>query len=87
MNVKKGNDRIIELHDRLYSGLLSVHRNPRFSFHPHLTIGRFIDEEALVEALTETKFNKTLFETTISKIHVESIEESRRSNMEFVVNL
>ena len=87
LNVKNGNDQIIELHDRLYSGLLSTHRDPRFSFYPHLTIGKFTNEETIMAALAEAKLNKTQFETIISKIFIESIDESKHSTIEYVFNL
>lgn len=87
LNVKKGNDQIIELHDRLYSGLLSSHRNQRFSFYPHLTIGKFTNEETLMTALTEANRNNTQFETIISKIFIESIDESGYSTIEFVISI
>lgn len=87
LNVKNGNDQIIELHDRLYSGVLSIHRDPRFSFHPHLTIGKFANEENLLSAIVETTSNKSVFETTVSKIFIEIIDESEHSTIEFVINL
>ncbi len=87
LNVKNGNDQIIELHDRLYSGLLFIHRNPRFSFYPHLTIGKFSNEETIVAALAEVTLNETQFETVVSKIFIESIDESGLSTIEFVINL
>ncbi|MBA3239484.1 MAG: 2'-5' RNA ligase family protein [Parachlamydiaceae bacterium] len=85
LNVKKGNDQIIELHDRLYSGLLSNFRDFRFSFHPHLTIGKFRDEKMLVTALAKMSLDRTQFETEISKIYVTAINGLERTT-EFIFN-
>ena len=85
LNVKKGNDQIIELHDRLYSGLLSTYQNFRFSFHPHLTIGRYNDEKMLMVALSKMNLRKIHFKTLISKIYITIINELDRKT-EFVFN-
>jgi len=71
----------------LYSGLLSTHQNQRFCFYPHLTIGKFSNEETLAIAITEANLNKTQFETVISKIFIESIDGSGYSTIEFVVSI
>lgn len=38
LNVKQGNDQIIALHDRLYSGPLASYRSYRHTYLPHLTV-------------------------------------------------
>jgi 2'-5' RNA ligase len=40
LNVKRGNDAIVELHDTLYRGVLTVHRSRSHTFVPHITVGR-----------------------------------------------
>jgi 2'-5' RNA ligase len=40
LNVKRGNDAIVELHDTLYRGVLAVHRSRFHTFVPHITVGR-----------------------------------------------
>jgi 2'-5' RNA ligase len=40
LNVKRGNDAIVELHDTLYRGALAVHRSRSHTFVPHITVGR-----------------------------------------------
>lgn len=87
LNIKKGNDNIIKLHDLLYSGLLSIYRNRRFSFYPHLTIGKFTDEQELLLVLTELSTNETKLETTISKVVSEIIDEKENSIVEFILEL
>jgi 2'-5' RNA ligase len=40
LNVVKGNDSVIQLHDALYTGPLAVHRVRLHTFVPHVTVGR-----------------------------------------------
>ncbi len=40
LNVKRGNDTLISLHDRLYSGPLAPFLSPVHVYVPHLTVGR-----------------------------------------------
>jgi 2'-5' RNA ligase len=40
LNVKRGNDAIVALHDALYTGALARHRSRMHTFVPHVTVGR-----------------------------------------------
>jgi 2'-5' RNA ligase len=40
LNVKRGNDVLVELHDALYAETLAAHRSRMHTFVPHVTIGR-----------------------------------------------
>jgi len=51
LNVKLGNDAIIALHDRLYTGPLKRHLAVEHTFTPHLTVGRIADPVAFRDAL------------------------------------
>lgn len=42
-DIKSGNDTLIAMHDRLYSGVLARHLDITESFQPHLTLGRIAD--------------------------------------------
>jgi len=52
LNVKRGNDELIALHDALYAGPLARHLSRRHTFVPHLTVGR-VPRERLDAALDE----------------------------------
>lgn len=39
--VKEGNEEIVHLHDKLYSGILTSHIPTDYPFHPHITLGYF----------------------------------------------
>ena len=47
LNIKVGNDQIIKLHDRLYSGLLESHLRKDHTYIPHLTVGRLNDQSVI----------------------------------------
>jgi len=87
LNVKKGNDNIIELHDRLYSGLLSGYMNRRYTYTPHLTVGRFKDETDLQTALNDTESFEAGFDVVVSKVVTEIIGSNGESTIEFIVSL
>lgn len=41
LQVKEGNDEIVNLHDKLYSGILTPYVQTDFPFAPHITLGYF----------------------------------------------
>jgi 2'-5' RNA ligase len=53
LNVKRGNDEIIRLHDLLYTGALAAHRVRMHTFVPHMTVGRLTASQ-LAAALDAT---------------------------------
>jgi len=55
--VKEGNEKIVILHDKLYSGMLSFYTPTDFSFTPHLTLGDFVkvDDKSLAKAYFEAQ--------------------------------
>jgi 2'-5' RNA ligase len=52
-DIKQGNDALIALHDRLYSGPLARHLDITRSYQPHMTIGRIADAAAWRRVLDE----------------------------------
>lgn len=68
LNVKRGNDQIIALHDRLYSGPLAPYYLPRYTYVPHLTIGHVTPGEPFENALGETAILTATFQTTVREI-------------------
>ena len=85
LNVKKGNDEIIELHDRLYSGLLAEHLCITHTYIPHLTVGRLKDKEDFSAAFETTKTMNLLFQTIIEEVAVYRI--ANENSIEAVLNL
>ncbi|WP_202709218.1 2'-5' RNA ligase family protein [Sporosalibacterium faouarense] len=90
LNVIRGKEEIINLHRKLYKGILKRYY-PDFltkvEFMPHLTVGKIDDEEKFSKALAETKKFDYTFETVVRKISVEIIAENNDSIIEFEVLL
>lgn len=77
LDVKKGNDNIIELHDKLYSGILKPHHNRFIPYTPHITIGRLEGEihyKGVVEELLDFDVE---FKTIVDQITVEVIDNEK----------
>ncbi|MFB5189170.1 2'-5' RNA ligase family protein [Alicyclobacillus fastidiosus] len=82
LNVKVGNDPMIELHDRLYTGILRKYLNRSFTYSPHLTVGHIHDKQLYESALLETAQFNEAFETVVHEIALERIDETGRSTVE-----
>ncbi|MBI1742874.1 2'-5' RNA ligase family protein [Candidatus Acetothermia bacterium] len=87
LNVKRGNDQVIELHDRLYTGPLARYLLPEFTYTPHLTVGRVDNEAAFREALRSAATLNATYETVVRAITVYCIEPDTTRTIEFVVRL
>lgn len=87
LNVKIGNDQIILLHDRLYSGLLQPYLNRNLTYVPHLTVGRSRDPRAFEAVLEQTADWEEAFETTAREFVVERIDDGETSVEELRVSL
>ncbi|MEW8956010.1 2'-5' RNA ligase family protein [Clostridium sp.] len=87
LNVKKGNDHIIELHDKLYSGILKKFLYNKITYCPHLTVGRTNEQIEFNKAIEELSFYDERFETVIDKIYVENIDDNENSIIEFSFDL
>lgn len=82
LDVKKGNDKIIEMHDKLYEGLLKEHHNRFIPYFPHLTLGRLRDEKMHQEAVKSLLTFYETFETEVEEIAVEIIDSEEKSIIE-----
>ncbi|NTV36032.1 MAG: 2'-5' RNA ligase family protein [Anaerolineaceae bacterium] len=76
LNVKRGNDELIELHDRLYSGILSEHLRIEQSYIPHLTVGRLNDPAAFLAALETAQMMKSVFHTITEELVVYRVNDN-----------
>lgn len=74
LNVKRGNDALIELHDRLYTGPLSEYRSIEHTFVPHLTIGRLPNLAAFRQALALAATLDVVVETVVAAITIYRVE-------------
>lgn len=87
LNVKKGNDQIIELHDKLYSGILEKYHFKKITYCPHLTVGSLQQQAEFDNAVEEICCICQSFETIIDKVYVENIDIMENSIIEFSYDL
>ena len=87
LNVKRGNDSIIDLHDRLYQGTLEPFLFRKVTYCPHITVGRLEQQTEFDQALEELAGFSEQFEAEIDRISVENIDSSERSTIELEVDL
>ena len=85
LNVKRGNDELIELHDRLYSGILSEHLRVEQTFIPHLTVGRLNEPAAFLAGVKTAQKMNAVFQTIIEEITVYRIDD--KNPIEAVIRL
>ena len=72
LNIKRGNDEVMQLHDVLYSGALAMHHVRRHTFVPHVTVGRVRSEE-IPEALAATAGVNRPIQANIESIAVYAV--------------
>src|SRR5688572_3227359 len=70
LNVKRGNDSLIDLHDRLYSGRLQPYLSSEHTFIPHVTVGRVSSAERFREALGVASAIDIHIEATVNAVSV-----------------
>jgi 2'-5' RNA ligase len=87
LNVKRGNDRIVELHDMLYSGILQRYLYRKVTYCPHLTVGKLNDAAEFDKAIQELDSFVESFETVADKVYVENIDRNGNSVIEFSCDL
>ena len=90
LNIQKGNDEIVHLHKRLYTGILEKYYPDWLianTFLPHMTVGNLETEEEFEKASNETNNIVDSFKTTVNKISVEIIDKNEDSIIEIEVNL
>lgn len=87
LNVKKGNDPIIALHDRLYNGVLKKFLFRGLTFCPHLTVGRLTNRMEFDRAIDRLSGCQESFETVINTIFVVNIDGTEHAKIEFSIEL
>lgn len=87
LNVKRGNDELIALHDRLYAGVLGPFLRRELTFTPHLTIGRVREPAAFERAVAEAAELNMVFETLVDAVSVYTIHADGKREIELTVPL
>ena len=83
LNISKGMEKIIAIHDKLYSGKFSSFYDNRYTYIPHITLGRIGNREIFLEFLRENIKSKYKFRCLVKKISVEIIHEDESSEIEY----
>jgi 2'-5' RNA ligase len=86
LNVKRGNDQLIALHDQLYTGILAPYLILHETYVPHLTVGRLQDETRFAEALKQAQSVTASFETELQEVVAYRIEPDQKREVECRVN-
>lgn len=81
LNVKRGNDQLIELHDRLYTGPLWRHLSLAHTFVPHLTVGWLPDPEALRQALIVANSTDIQIDSRVTAVCVYDVAALDRAGL------
>ena len=87
LNVKRGNDQIITLHDRLYTGTLAPHFSPRYTYTPHLTVGHLARGERFAAALAAANSLSETLRATAREITAYRISASGARSEKYGVML
>lgn len=87
LNVKAGNDHLILLHDRLYSGPFQRYFNPRFTFIPHIVLGKVPEEGEFTHAIRELQKMSDVFETQVKSVTYFSIDANKTWHQELEIPL
>jgi 2'-5' RNA ligase len=87
LDVKQGSDVLIELHDHLYNGIIAEYLSRKMTYVPHITVGKLETVLKLNDALQRARRVLDSFESVVSEIAVEIIDDREQSNIEFVVSL
>ena len=86
LQIKEGKEKIVNLHDKLYSGILTSYTPSDFPFVPHLTIGYFrtkndrFDEKLYAKAYAEAQklnFNITCTFDEVSVIKGDGLSPAK----------
>jgi 2'-5' RNA ligase len=87
LNVKRGADQLVALHDQLYSGILTRYLAPEFTFTPHLTVGRLDSAERFVLALVDARRMTEQFTIRVEEIVAYRIGEEGSRAIDCQVSL
>jgi 2'-5' RNA ligase len=68
--VEQGKERIIELHDRLYTGIFRKHLRTDIPYIPHIGLGLFQTETGFHAAERKARALNLMYESTVRSIHI-----------------
>jgi 2'-5' RNA ligase len=87
LNLIKGQEQIIKIHDLLYSGILTRFVSQEHDYKPHITVGHFRDLSATQTAMNQLEYFDQEFTTEVNKITSEIILDNLASEINFEITL
>lgn len=90
LNIENGKDEIVELHRRIYTGILEQFMPQRLKsggYQPHMTVGKIECKDRFKLAIEKTKGIYDKFDTIVYKVSVEIIDENEDSIIEMEIEL
>lgn len=83
LDVKVGNDNVIDLHDKLYSGILKSHHNRFIPYQPHITIANIKDDSSHRNVVEELADFNIEFRARIDRVAIEIIDGTDKAMLEY----
>ena len=87
LNIIEGRERIIEIHNSFYSGLLEEFLSKKHTYQPHITVGHLINSTAAKTAMEELKHCDRQLKIKIDKITTEIVLDDLSSKIDFEIEL
>ena len=87
LNLIKGQEQIVRIHDLLYRGILNRFLSSEHQYKPHVTLGHFENRSTAKAAINKLKPFNRQFKTQVNKIIAEIILEDSASKVDFAIEL
>lgn len=90
LNIEDGKDEIIKIHKNLYTDILEPYHPVWLKsggYHPHMTVGKIEDQGEFKVAGEVVRNITDTFQTTVTKVSIEIIDDNQDSIVEMEVTL
>lgn len=77
LGIEEGNDKIVELHDQLYTGILREHLRKDIEFIPHVGLGLFKTDEEYEKAENEARKLNLDYKCKVENIYLLHLRDGK----------
>ena len=77
LGIEEGNDKIVELHDQLYTGILREHLRKDIEFIPHVGLGLFKTDEEYQKAENEARKLNLDYKCKVESIYLLHLRDEK----------
>jgi len=77
LGIEEGNDKIVELHDQLYTGILREHLRKDIEFIPHVGLGLFKTDEEYQKAENEARKLNLDYKCKVENIYLLHLRDEK----------